>query len=118
MDGVDAGAVGVDVAHGRRCGVGILESRVGNERRDGHCAGGERVEQFDQREYLGGLATIFTAVHVVSIRADTYVHFGPVQVLVPFTASWRPGAVAAGVVVAGLTRLRVVRRRPSILLRG
>ncbi len=52
----------------------------------------------DLHRYLGGLATAFTLVHVTSIMADTYVHFGPVEVLVPFASSWKPGAVAAGIV--------------------
>jgi DMSO/TMAO reductase YedYZ heme-binding membrane subunit len=48
--------------------------------------------------YLGALAVIFTAVHVVAIVADQYVDFGLTQVLVPFTSSWEPFAVALGIV--------------------
>ena len=47
---------------------------------------------------LGALALVFTGVHVGAILSDTYVHFGLVDVLVPFTSSWHPGAVAWGVV--------------------
>jgi predicted ferric reductase len=52
----------------------------------------------DMHRYLGGLATIFTVLHVGAIVADTYVHFGLVSILVPFASSWRPTAVAWGVV--------------------
>jgi predicted ferric reductase len=52
----------------------------------------------DLHRYLGGLATIFTAVHVVGVLADTYVGFSPVEVLVPFASDWRPWAVAWGTI--------------------
>jgi ferric reductase like protein len=52
----------------------------------------------DLHRYLGGLATIFVGVHVGAILLDDYVHFDLASVLVPFASSWRPGAVAWGVV--------------------
>src|SRR2546425_8089776 len=52
--------------------------------------------------FLGGLAVAFVGVHVLGIMADTYVHFGVVDVLVPFAASWHPAAVAWGIVGAWL----------------
>ncbi|MCU1463778.1 MAG: putative rane protein [Acidimicrobiales bacterium] len=52
----------------------------------------------DLHRYLGGLATIFTGVHIAAIVADSYVHFDVASVLVPGASSWRPGAVAWGVV--------------------
>src|SRR5438874_9448763 len=52
----------------------------------------------DMHRYLGGLATIFTGVHIAAVVADSYVHFDLVSVLVPGASSWRPGAVAWGVV--------------------
>ena len=52
--------------------------------------------------YLGGLASIFVLVHVFGIVADTYVHFGVVDVLVPLASSWQPVAVAWGVVAMWL----------------
>jgi len=51
----------------------------------------------DLHRYLGGLATIFTGVHVAAILLDRYVTFTPVDVLVPFASAWHPGAVAWGV---------------------
>jgi DMSO/TMAO reductase YedYZ heme-binding membrane subunit len=52
----------------------------------------------DLHRYLGGLAVVFTAVHVGAILADQYVHFGVLSVLVPFTGTWHPAAVAWGIV--------------------
>jgi hypothetical protein len=52
----------------------------------------------DMHRFLGGLATIFTLVHVGGIVADSYTHFGPSDVLVPLVSSWHPVAVAWGVV--------------------
>src|SRR5438105_12749110 len=51
----------------------------------------------DLHRYVGGLAVIFTGVHVGALLIDTYVHFDVVSVLVPFASSWRPSAVAWGV---------------------
>ncbi|MCU1390368.1 MAG: Flavodoxin reductase (ferredoxin-NADPH reductase) family 1, partial [Ilumatobacteraceae bacterium] len=52
----------------------------------------------DLHRFLGGFAVIFTAIHVLGIMMDSYIHFGLSEVLVPFTASWNPNAVAAGIV--------------------
>ncbi len=48
--------------------------------------------------YLGALTLAFVGVHVVAILLDTYTNFGIVNVLVPFTGSWHPLAVAWGIV--------------------
>ena len=49
-------------------------------------------------KFLGGLATIFTGVHVAALVADNFVHFGWAEIFVPMTSEWRPGAVAWGIV--------------------
>jgi predicted ferric reductase len=54
----------------------------------------------DLHRFLAGAAVVFLAVHVTSIVLDTYVHFGIVEILVPFTGAWHPDAVAWG--IAGL----------------
>ncbi len=41
---------------------------------------------------------MFTGVHVGALVADSYVHFGVADVLVPFASAWRPLAVAWGVI--------------------
>jgi sulfoxide reductase heme-binding subunit YedZ len=48
--------------------------------------------------YLSALAIAFVAVHVVSVVADDFVHFGLGDVLVPMASSWHPLAVAWGIV--------------------
>ena len=56
----------------------------------------------DLHRYLGGLGVIFTLVHVIGVVADSYVHFSPVNVLVPFTGDWHPIAVGWGIIAAYL----------------
>jgi predicted ferric reductase len=60
----------------------------------------------DMHRYLGGLATVFVAVHVGAILADTYVRVSALAVLIPFASRWRPSAVAWG--TAGLYLLLAV----------
>jgi predicted ferric reductase len=48
--------------------------------------------------YLGALTLAFVGVHVAAIVLDTYTDFGITDVLVPFTGSWHPVAVAWGIV--------------------
>jgi predicted ferric reductase len=51
----------------------------------------------DLHRFLGGLATIFVAVHLGALVADTYVHLGPAELLVPLASAWKPGPVAWGI---------------------
>ena len=51
----------------------------------------------DLHRWLGALALAFTALHVVALMADTYVHFGLASVLVPLASHWHPVAVAWGI---------------------
>ena len=51
----------------------------------------------DLHRMLGGLALLFTGLHIGAVVADSWVHFGWADVLVPFASQWRPGATAAGV---------------------
>jgi DMSO/TMAO reductase YedYZ heme-binding membrane subunit len=39
-----------------------------------------------------------TGLHLAGLVADSYVHLGAADLLIPFASSWRPGAVALGVV--------------------
>lgn len=52
----------------------------------------------DLHRFLGGVATVFTFVHLGTLVADSYVRFTLVDLLVPGASAWRPGAVALGVV--------------------
>jgi predicted ferric reductase len=52
----------------------------------------------DLHRFLGGLAVIFTGLHLAGLFADSYVHFGPSELFVPLASAWQPVAVAWGVV--------------------
>jgi methionine sulfoxide reductase heme-binding subunit len=69
----------------------------------------------DMHRFLGGTAVAFTLLHVGGLVADTYVHFGLADLLVPFASSWRPDAVALGVVslylLAAIELTSLLRRR-------
>lgn len=77
----------------------------------------------DLHRFLGGLAVVFTVVHLGALVADTWIHFGIADLLVPMASSWRPEAVAWGVVAVYLliaveaTSL-VMKRLPRRLWRG
>ena len=73
----------------------------------------------DLHRFLGGLALIFTGVHVVALVLDSYVHFGLTEILVPFASAWHPVAVAWGVIgfyfllaveLTSLARKRISKR--------
>lgn len=72
-----------------------------------------------QHRYLGVLAIVMTGIHMAALVADSYVQFDVVDLLVPFAARWRPGAVAWGVValwlllaveITSLLRRRIPKR--------
>jgi hypothetical protein len=52
----------------------------------------------DLHRFLGGLALVFTALHLAALVGDNYVHFGAKELLVPFASGWHPLAVAWGVI--------------------
>ncbi len=52
----------------------------------------------DLHRFLGGVSVIATAAHLAGLVADNYVHFGVAELLVPLKSSWRPVAVASGVI--------------------
>ena len=57
--------------------------------------------------WLSGLAVTATAVHLLALVLDGYVHFGAAELFVPFASSWQPGAVAVG--IAGFYLLVIVQ---------
>jgi len=69
----------------------------------------------DLHRWLGGLALVFTGIHVLAILGDTYVHFGLASVLVPLASHWHPVMVAYGVVslylLAAIEITSLLRRR-------
>ncbi len=52
----------------------------------------------DLHRHLGGLAVVFTGIHLVGLVADSYVTFGWAELFIPMASTWKPGAVAFGVV--------------------
>lgn len=52
----------------------------------------------DLHRFLGGLSVTFTIVHIVGLVADSYVHFGWLEILVPWASDWKPTATAWGVI--------------------
>lgn len=75
--------------------------------------------QTDLHRAWGGLTVAFVVAHCAALVADGFVHFGPVELFVPFASTWKPGAVAWGIVavylllaveVTSLLRARVGRR--------
>ncbi len=48
--------------------------------------------------HLGGLAVVFVLVHMGALMLDHYAPFTVRELLVPMAATWKPGAVAWGVV--------------------
>lgn len=51
----------------------------------------------DLHRFLGGLAVVFTAVHLAALYADAFIGFGLVDLFVPLASKWRPVPVAYGV---------------------
>jgi methionine sulfoxide reductase heme-binding subunit len=71
-------------------------------------SGGARTRRWprfaveDVHGFVGLLVGAFVVLHGLSLLVDRYVPFSLVQLLVPGTASYRPLAVAAGIVAAEL----------------
>lgn len=51
----------------------------------------------DLHRYFGGVSLVMIGVHIVSLMLDGWLHFTPLQALVPFQASYRTIPVALGI---------------------
>jgi predicted ferric reductase len=51
----------------------------------------------DIHTWMGGLALIFTIIHMLTLIADSYISFTFVSVLVPYASSWKPLPVSLGI---------------------
>lgn len=69
----------------------------------------------DLHNYLGGLAFVFTVVHVVSVYEDELSGIGLLQVFVPMTASGWTWGITWGVIATYLFALVVFTSWPSKL---
>lgn len=56
----------------------------------------------DLHRWLAGLTVFFVAGHLAALLADRHAHFRALDVLVPYASSWRPTAIAVGVVALWL----------------
>lgn len=52
----------------------------------------------DLHRFLGGLAVVFTGVHLAALVANSFITFSLFDLLVPFVSDWNPSAVAWGIV--------------------
>jgi hypothetical protein len=68
-------------------------------------------------QFLSTVGLVLLGIHIGGLLLDTYMHFGPKEVLVPGASSYRPFAVALGVIgVYGTVLVLVsswIRRRYS-----
>ena len=73
----------------------------------------------DLHRFLGALTVVFVGVHVLALWLDSFVQFGPAELFIPFASTWKPAAVAWGVVamyllvaieVTSLLQRRIPRR--------
>ena len=56
----------------------------------------------DLHRFLGGISVVFLVAHLVTLWADSFVDFGPRELLVPGASEWRTEAIAWGIVGAYL----------------
>jgi predicted ferric reductase len=56
----------------------------------------------DLHRFLGTLSLVFVGVHLVALWADSYTVFGWSELFVPMASTFRPGAVAWGIVATYL----------------
>lgn len=57
----------------------------------------------DAHRWTAGISLVALFTHLVALIADSYVHFGVREILVPYASTWRPGAVALGVIALWIT---------------
>src|SRR3954468_10090994 len=82
-----------------------------------------RAWTLDLHRFLAGAAVVFTGLHIVGLVADSYSHFGVTEILVPFASTWKPGAIALGVITmyllaAIMVTSLLIRRIPRRLWRA
>lgn len=56
----------------------------------------------DLHRFLGGISVVFLLAHLVTLWADSYVDFGFREILVPGESTWKPEAIAWGIIAAYL----------------
>jgi len=77
----------------------------------------------DVHRFVGGLAVIFTLVHMLGLLLDPFIGYGPADLFIPFASAFKPTPVALGIVAfylllaVELTSL-AMRRLPRRVWRG
>ena len=56
----------------------------------------------DLHRWLAGLTVGFVGLHMATLVADSYIHFGLADLTVPFASDWKPIPVALGVIATWL----------------
>lgn len=77
----------------------------------------------DLHRWLGSLAILIIGLHLAALVADSYVHFGVADLFVPMATSWKPLAVAWGIIalyllVAVQVSSLLMKRSPKKLWHG
>ncbi len=68
----------------------------------------------DLHRWLAGLTIGFVALHLATLVADSYIHFGLADLTIPFASDWKPVPVALGVIA---TWLLVIVQVTSLAMR-
>lgn len=68
----------------------------------------------DLHRFTAGLSMVFVGIHLLGLWGDSYLHFAWREFLVPGVSSYRPGAVAWGVVA---TYAMIIVQGTSMLMR-
>jgi predicted ferric reductase len=77
-------------------------------------SGQPRVDAFEVHNFTALLVFALVSVHLVALLLDTFIGFSVVNLFVPFTSSYRPVAVAGGILslyVAAIVYASVWARR-------
>jgi DMSO/TMAO reductase YedYZ heme-binding membrane subunit len=82
-------------------GVGVIVGLLLSTRRVGRRPPPDWM--LDWHRFLGGLGLVFTALHLVSLLIDDYIEFRVVDLVVPFVTTWRPVALALGILALYMT---------------
>ena len=57
-----------------------------------------RTSKLDLHRFFSTLSLIFISLHLVALVPDNFVHFGLIELFVPFESEWQPEEVAWGVI--------------------
>jgi methionine sulfoxide reductase heme-binding subunit len=79
-------ALALDVIFGLFISTGLVDRYI------------PRAASVDVHRWLSGVSLSLVGVHALALLADTSVHFGVTDLIIPGRSSYRPGAVALGII--------------------